>query len=222
MRLGQFVPLVVTVLVVGLVGVILWVQHVREQRRQAAYQAFANERGYGYVAKRPGGERPYAAVVKIFTRGMQHRWRDELSGQYGGVPFTAFEYRYTISSGRSSRTYTFAMIHWQTPDRALPQFALAPEGFFQRVGQLFGAQDIDFPEDPAFSRGYVLKGADENAVRALFTESIRRALSANLSNNAAGAGADLFWWRETALPPPAEIDALLASGDWFRRLLLAG
>lgn len=196
------------------------VQRRIERQRQGAYQQFCNERGYQYVARRPGAERPYAGVVKLFNRGSRHRWRDEISGQYGEVPFTAFEYLYTISTGKSSRTYKFAMIRWEEPSLDLPQFALAPEGFFQRVGQLFGAQDIDFPEDPVFSHEYVLKGIDEAAVRALFTAEVRQALDAARGQNVAGAGPDLFWWQERSLPPPAEFDTFLQAGDSIRRLFI--
>jgi len=216
------------VLIVSIAGVALLilviylVQRRIEQQRQAAYQQFCDARGYRYVARRPGAEKPYAGVVRLFNRGSQHRWRDEISGQFGGTPFTAFEYLYTISTGKSSATYKFAMIRWEDPGVQLPQFALAPEGFFQRVGQLFGAQDIDFPEDRAFSHEYVLKGTDEAAVQALFTPEVRQVLAASAGQKIAGAGADLFWWQERSLPPPAEFDAFLQAGDSIRRLLIHG
>jgi len=42
---------------------------------------------------------------------------------------------------------------------------------------VFGGQDIDFPEDPEFSRRYRLRGTDENAVRELFHVGVRQHLA---------------------------------------------
>lgn len=206
--------------VAALVGGVIWLQRRIERQRMAAYEQYCASKGYRFVPNRSGAERPYQGVVSLFARGSSHRWRDEISGRFGGMPFTAFEYLYTVDTGRSSVTYRFAMIRWETQAVQLPRFALAPEGFFQRVGELFGAQDIDVPGDDAFSRAYVLKGADASAVRALFTPAIRQALVANPGQRIAGAGPDLFWWREMSLPPPAGFDSFLTAGDWVRELFI--
>jgi len=173
-----------------------------EQKRADAYQQFCAKRGFHYEATRPGAEKQYALVVTIFTRGYSHRWRDEISGHFDSIPFTAFEYLYTVSSGRSSVTHKVAMIHWQTPGLDLPRFTLAPEAFFDHLGEFFGAQDINFADDQAFSRIYVVKGTDEAAVRGLLTTSVLQALGAKPLQFVAGAATELFWWQKGRLPPP--------------------
>ena len=52
--------------------------------------------------------------------------------------------------------------------RGLADFVLAPENVFHRIGGLFGYQDIDFEESPEFSSRYLLRGADETAIRGAF------------------------------------------------------
>ena len=56
----------------------------------------------------------------------------------------------------------------------IPDFTIAKEFLSDRIAERFGAQDIDFKEYPEFSRKYVLKGADEQAIRNLFQEPVVR------------------------------------------------
>lgn len=56
----------------------------------------------------------------------------------------------------------------------IPDFTIAKEFLSDRIAERFGAQDIDFKEYPEFSRKYVLKGADEQAIRNLFQEPVIR------------------------------------------------
>ena len=50
--------------------------------------------------------------------------------------------------------------------------ATVPESvpYLAEMGAVLGHQDIDFASHPAFSRRYLLRGHDENAVRVLFTD----------------------------------------------------
>jgi len=56
----------------------------------------------------------------------------------------------------------------------IPDFTIAKEFLSDRIVERFGAQDIDFKEYPEFSHKYVLKGADEQAIRNLFQEPVIR------------------------------------------------
>ena len=203
------------------IGGYFWLMRWYQRKRAAEYQQYASARGYQFQAERPGAEARYERVVKLFREGHGHHWRDEISGQMDGRPFSAFEYTYTTGSGRYSHTYHCAMMQWSAPNRDFPRFALAPEGFFDRVGQVFGVQDIDFGEDPTFSKSYVLKGSDPAAVQALFTAQVREALVARPGQHIAGAGQDLFWWRESSLPDPDKIDDFLADGDSASKLFIS-
>ena len=190
-----------------------------EQRRTAAYEQFCAVSGYQYVADRPGQELDPA--LPFFDRGHGRRWRHEISGQYNGLPFAAFEYRYIVGAGRSQQTYTRAMIRWTNIGATLPQFTLAPETFFTRLGQLLGWHDIQFADDPAFSATYMLKGEHEMEVASFFSLQLRQQLTAMPGQHAAGAGSTLFWWREQKLPGPDRFAAFLAEGDQVRTILVS-
>ena len=70
-----------------------------------------------------------------------------------------------------------ASIVWFTcDDLSLPSFSLEPE-VPGDLGQIFAAwagdQDIDFDDDPEFSRRCLLKGKEEAAIRTLFNPILR-------------------------------------------------
>lgn len=197
----------------------IWLQYYFEQQRVRAYEAFCASSGYQFVAERPGAQSDFTQIVPFFNQGYARRWRHQISGQYNGVAFSAFQYDYTISTGKSSATYRHAMILWSS-SHALPQFTLGPETFFTRIGEVLGFSDIDFSDDPAFSNAYRLKGWEETSVRSLFTPLIRQQLAALPGQHLAGADSTLFWWRDGGLPGPDGIPAFLGAGDQVRAILL--
>src|SRR5205807_10613636 len=93
-----------------------------------------------------------------------------------------------------------------------------PEGLWARIVAHFGGQDIDFPESPEFSSAYRLRGSDEAAVRALFTAARRQVFELFRGQHAGGAGQELMWWRDGALPPPDQFDTFLMEGDRIQRV----
>jgi carbonic anhydrase len=106
---------------------------------------------------------------------------------------------------------------WERDDISLPKFTLAPEGWVSRLGDWFRKRDIDFVESPDFSRVYQLKGADEQAVRALFTPELRRFFEATPNQKVNGGGSFLFWWFDEKLPSVERLDEWLEQGDHVRR-----
>ena len=57
----------------------------------------------------------------------------------------------------------------------LAHFFVRPENkLLDFLGKVFGGQDINLEEDPAFSRAFVLQGYDAEATRQLFDEQVRR------------------------------------------------
>lgn len=212
-----FFALIVGAIAIGVA--VIWLQYYLEQQHVAAYQAFCASTGYQFVADRPGAQSDFTRIVPFFDRGYARRWRHQISGQYNGVAFSAFQYDYTISTGKSSSTYRHAMIKW-TSARPLPQFTLAPETFFTRFGEMLGWHDIAFADDPAFNSAYVLKGEHEMDVATFFNLQKRQQLCSIPGQHAAGAGTVLFWWRDGGLPDPDAFVPFLAVGDQVRAILL--
>ncbi len=213
-HVGPWLGLVVFV---AILAPVVWYVATLQGRRARAYEAFAAANGYQYVMSRPGVEAQYAWMLWLFGQGHSRTWRHEPSGTYNGMAFTAFEYVYTIGAGRSRSTHSQAMMKWESAGAKLPAFTLGPESFFSRIGQALGASDIDFEDDPAFSRAYVLKGQDEAAIRTLFTSALRAELASRPGQHLAGAGPTLFWWQYRGLPGPQYLPDFLTAGDRIRQ-----
>jgi hypothetical protein len=191
-----------------------------ERRRQNVYAAFCLTRGYEYVPSRSNAETPYAEVVGMFKIGSRHKWRDEISGVFNGRPFTAFEYQYVSGTGRFQAAYNKAMIHWQVDRASLPHFTMVPANtYLFRIGRT--PEDVDFPDDKAFSKACIITGSDQVAMRALFTPQLRTALAAVPGLYVAAQARDVFWWREGRLPGPDGFEAFLTDGDHVLKLFAA-
>lgn len=210
----------IAVLVVAAVLVIVHTaaSSAAEHKRQEAYKEFATTHGLVYDAEGAPLALMLGPVFPIFQIGRAHHWRHVLRGNRGGAPFAAFEFEYTSGGGTNSpMAYRLAMMLWERPEQEWPDFVLGPEDWWARLKQRLGAQDVDFPEDQAFSDAFVLQGEDEAKVRAFFDGSRRSYLTALPHTHAAAAGARLLWWHMCPLPGPDKLDTFLAMGDDFRQ-----
>lgn len=59
--------------------------------------------------------------------------------------------------------------------REFPEFTLTRASVLDRMNQALGSGDINFPEDPEFSRHWTLQGPNEDAIRAFFVPRFRAA-----------------------------------------------
>ena len=93
------------------------------------------------------------------------------------VRLSLFYYQYTTNNGKTSHTLRFTLIALEFASLRFPSFTLRPEGMLDAIGSVLGLQDIDFMDDPVFSKSFVLKGNDEPAIREFFGDKLRRELT---------------------------------------------
>jgi hypothetical protein len=203
--------------VVVLIGGMALVSRARERKRREAYSEYCLVRGYKYEPQQPDGERRFRDVFESFQKGSKDSWRHTITGQKNGAPFTAFEYVWRAGGGKSRHTERRCGVIWEGEDDSFPKFSLVPEGWFSRLGQLFGMQDIDFADSPEFSNAYRLTGPNESSVRELFTPELRRFFSSTPELRVTGGGRFLIWWFDSTLPSVDKLDEWLEQGDHVRR-----
>ncbi len=153
--------------VVGLGAAALVAALVRAERKRAEAMAYASQAmGFRYQQEGELELLRATADLPLFNRGRGQKVRNLAKGRLDESDVALFDYQYTVGGGKNSQTFrqTVALL----PVRALPDFVLAPENVFHRIGRLFGYQDIDFEESPEFSKRYLLRGADDTAIRAAF------------------------------------------------------
>lgn len=114
----------------------------------------------------------------------------QFSGKYKGVmsniltrkertlQIDIFDYEYTVMGmasrhgGATTNTIYRSVILFQAENISLPHFILRPEGLSDKIGAVFGLQDIDFKSNPKFSKKYLLKGENEELIRKIFHPDI--------------------------------------------------
>ncbi len=216
--LAPFVQLIAGGVGLTLAGAMILVRRSAERRRRERYAEYGLTHGLTFDADCQDPRTRIGDGLELFRRGSNHEWRNAFSGSRGGVPFTAFEFRF-LGGGRGRGWHDTAVMLWERPGMVWHDFVVAPEDPIDKVLQLFGTQDIDFSEDKAFSTGYRLQGSNEAAVRQLFSPAVRAFCLSHPGMYAAAYGHELIWWREESLPDPAYLDQFIAEGDAFRQLL---
>ena len=80
---------------------------------------------------------------------------------------------YTVSTGKSSTTYTRMRAPYVNKDGF--RFKIYRKGIFSEIGKFFGGQDVDIGF-PQFDEDFIIKGNDEQKLRTLFANSKIREL----------------------------------------------
>ena len=91
-------------------------------------------------------------------------------------PWTITLDTYTVSTGKSSVTYTRMRAPYINPEGF--RFTIYRKSLFSDLGKFLGMQDIEVG-DPEFDEAFIIKGNDESKVRDLFSNSkIRQMIQA--------------------------------------------
>ena len=82
-----------------------------------------------------------------------------LSGDCQGHGVTLFDYHYRTGSGKDTHHHYISFFILQLP-AAFPELVIGPEGFFSKIAQAVGYDDIDF-ESHEFSRRFCVRSWDK-------------------------------------------------------------
>jgi hypothetical protein len=128
--------------------------------------------------------------------------------------FHIFDYKYTISTGKSAHTYRQSVFFINSKQLAMPEMLMKPEHFFHRLGTWLGLeQDIDFEEHPDFSHNYLLQGEDEARVRRTMNQDeVIRFFTVEKDWSLESVGFFLIFYQHDRLIQPHEIKYLHERG----------
>jgi hypothetical protein len=148
------------------IGIIIW-SILNARKRTQELTQLAPQLGFTFMGNAwsgPGFDSLHKTCLLQRTRG---RFSNVMVGVTGNLEAIVFDY--THQAGKNSITQTLACYTQKVP---LPPFVLKPEGLFDRIGDAFVHNDIDFDSHPVFSNRYTLKSPDETGTRLLFTPSL--------------------------------------------------
>ena len=215
------IPLVIIGLIlVGLL--ILRAQKLSEQRLKKL-KDFAEQMGMEFSAKGDSALLESLSAFDLFSQSgvkitnVLHGDSEQLG--YGeDFEVRILEHIYSSDDSTISQTVIF----FRSPQLSLPDFSMRPEHFFHKIGSVLGYQDIDFESHPTaveFSKKYLLRGKDEQKIRALFTDTVLTFFSVDRDKVwLEGSGDQLISYRWCQLIEPEDIPAFMKEGFEVFRL----
>ncbi len=145
--------------VVAIIAVVVIIGYICAKKRREAMAALAMRLGLRYdPSKRRDLARRYRFLDKL-RRGSNRYAYNILSGNYQGHEVTLFDYHYQTGSGKDTHHYNFSFFILQLPI-SFPELVIDKEGFFSKIAQAVGYDDIDF-ESHEFSRKFCVRSADK-------------------------------------------------------------
>lgn len=152
------VGVVALIVVLGIFG------HLAAKKRREAMMALAAKLGLHFD---PGKDRNVAhryGFLDKLQAGSNHYAFNVLSGIYQGHDARVFDYHYethsTNSKGhRQTHHHYFSCFLLHVP-ASFPELVIAREGFFSKIAQAVGYDDIDF-ESHEFSRRFCVRSANK-------------------------------------------------------------
>lgn len=138
-----------------------------QDTRKEEMEVVAKKLGMEFSPTDEWGLHRQLSDFRLFNRGGRKRITNIIRqvDDWHEIETHVFDYKYTISTGKSSRTFKQTVFFVESKKLGLPEFWMEPETFFQKIGNLLGMQDIDFASYPQFSTQYQLKGDDEEFIR---------------------------------------------------------
>lgn len=154
----------------GILGLVLYF----DKKRREAWMAVAQQLGFTYERKQSGVSRGFG-YFKIFSLGYSKGCKNILSGPFRSQEATLMDYQYTTGGGKNRSTHRQTLCVLKNPEIDVPHCFLRRQSkVFDFLGKVFGGQDIDYDEDPEFSKTFVLQGENEAATRRLFDLRLRQ------------------------------------------------
>ena len=159
---------------IAFIAVIISSVFVLAKKRREAWMREADRLGFQYERDSYGIINTHADF-KIFSRGRGRRTPNAVYGQIDGSEVCLADYQYSTGSGKNQRTHNQTVCVIRDPRMFAPHcFVRRGIRMFDFLGKVFGGQDINYEEDPEFSKAFVLQGESEPDTRTFFHHEARR------------------------------------------------
>jgi hypothetical protein len=145
------VELIVVAFVILFIGlaVLGWYQ---SRKRRKAMMAFARRNGLAFDHGKDRNMEHAFPGFKCLRQGSGRYAYNRLWGDWNGRELLGFDYHYQTGSGKDTTHHHFSAVILAA-GVPLEPLVIRPEGFFDKVREFFGYDDIDF-ESAAFSREF--------------------------------------------------------------------
>jgi hypothetical protein len=144
---------------IAIAAVVAVLGYISSLKRREAMAAVAAKLGLHFSHHKDHAlARRYQFLDKLRV-GQDRYAYNILSGDYQGHGVTLFDFHYRTGSGKNTHHYYISFFILQLP-AAFPELVIGTEGFFSKIAQAVGYDDIDF-ESHEFSRTFCVRSADK-------------------------------------------------------------
>lgn len=203
-------------LVVGIGYLIWWM----DKKRTEAMTAWAQAHGFVFEGKVPQLVQELSGF-KLFSQGGARTVKNLMRGSKEVGTVRVCDYQFTTGSGKNQSVHHQTICIVNTPGRAAPHFFLRKENrLFDALGKMFGGKDINFEDDEAFSKSFVLQtNENEQQLRHFMSPRLREGLT-RLADRAPvlEVSGDVMVFHFGKRLKPEQIDGLVADAVNLRRL----
>lgn len=148
------------------------VSAIREYRRSTRLAHDASAKGLEYRIDDSTIEFD-TTDLSLCRNGHSLAYSHCIHGHLGGREIHIVDLRFTVGKGRGSATVEQTLIILNVQDERFPTFILRPEGIFDKITNIFGYKDINFPDHPDFSKRYhLLSNTPADTLRSVFPRTI--------------------------------------------------
>ena len=190
-------------------GMMYW-SYVANKKRIEGFEQEAEAMGLNFTQQPADSFMAHYGHFKLFNRGRRRGVSNLIEGDSGDVTLRIFDYKFTTGSGKQTRHLVQTIASLKSSQLNIPSLTIHPEGFLSRVGSKMGFQDIDFDSHPTFSKMFVLKGDNEEAIRNFLTPAALEYFEAHQGISLEASGDTLFFYNPNRRSKPEEIKDLLS------------
>ncbi|MDP6850191.1 MAG: hypothetical protein QGH51_04960 [Planctomycetota bacterium] len=147
-----------------LVGALIYFSWLAAKKRREAFQAWATKNNWSYDPSRSREVYHQYQFLDKLRQGSNRYAFDIVRGEWKGRSAEGFTFHFethsTDSKGnRRTHHHHFGVVLIQI-EREFSELSIHPEGFFSKIGQFFGYDDIDF-ESVEFSKKFCVRAEDK-------------------------------------------------------------
>jgi hypothetical protein len=144
--------------VVVILMAIIWVVHrIWEKKRSTTLQEFSNKLNLEFTKEGSHETITDYQEFPLLNRGHDKKLINKLSNPHDRNEPIIFGYKYTLSSGSNSNTFS-QTVAWCPNRKSLPSFMIKPETMLSKISNLLRLDAIKIKDNSVFTRRYELKG----------------------------------------------------------------
>ncbi|QDV28042.1 hypothetical protein [Aureliella helgolandensis] len=168
--------IVIIVGVLLIMGGVHFYSSLKEKERRASFKREAEAMGLSCHDRLLQTDEIDFNVFPLASRGRSQESTNSIVADSGELRMVVFDFKYVTGSGKNKSVHRQSVMMASSDRLHLPEFTLTPESFWQRFAEFMTGKDIDFEEDPEFSKAFYLRSPSEQNVRNYMTPARRHAL----------------------------------------------